>query len=90
MNSSARILGITANATRSVSAACTESSETGDELTVEADVRRRAHLDVDVGCATVDGLPQHLVEIEHRDVLPRVGSAGVCRPTAVSAAREGG
>ena len=60
------------------------------QLSVETDVRRRAHLDVDVGRAAFHGLSQHLVEIEHRDVLPRLGrrrrSAG---PSRVSASRRG-
>ena len=28
------------------------------------------------------GFPQHLIEIEHRDVLPRVGPTRDCRATA--------
>ena len=56
-----------ANAMRSVSTGETVVVVGALEPAVDANERRRAHLDVHVGRAAFDGVAQQLVEIQHGD-----------------------
>ena len=70
--------GITADASRSVSAGSTVSNGRLAQAPVDAEARAGADLHVDVGCALFHGEPQQLVEVEHDD-SPALGTAGPFR-----------
>ena len=66
-NSAARASGMIASAHRSVSAGSTVSNGASRSTTVDAEARPRAHLDVHVRGALLDGEPQQSIEIQHVD-----------------------